>query len=80
MREVTFGPATAAIVPPSAPPGMPTGCGVLHPPRHPYMPAFGATQLDEILTREFPRFGVMARWACSNRSTCSTPRASPRSS
>lgn len=25
-----------------------------------YMPAFGAARLDEILTREFPRFGVMA--------------------
>jgi uncharacterized protein (DUF58 family) len=25
-----------------------------------YMPAFGSNRLDEILTREFPRFGVMA--------------------
>jgi uncharacterized protein (DUF58 family) len=60
IRDIAFGPATAelcrqrAIQHADQLKQFCTRRGIT------YMPAFGASRLGEILTREFPRFGVMA--------------------
>jgi uncharacterized protein (DUF58 family) len=60
LRDVIFGPAMAALCRERAERHAAQVSGFCARRGVTYMPAFGASRLDEILTREFPRFGVMA--------------------
>jgi uncharacterized protein (DUF58 family) len=60
MRDVIFGAELAEICRWRAARHGEQVAGFCAPRGISYMPAFGADRLDEILTREFPRFGVMA--------------------
>jgi uncharacterized protein (DUF58 family) len=60
LRDVTFGPAMAALCRARAERHAAQVKSFCARRGITYMPAFGAARLDEILTHEFPRFGVMA--------------------
>jgi hypothetical protein len=60
LRDVTFNPAMAALCRGRVERHAAQVSGFCSRRGITYMPAFGATRLDEILTREFPRFGVLA--------------------
>jgi uncharacterized protein (DUF58 family) len=60
LRDITFSPAMAALCRERAERHAAQVSGFCARRGIAYMPAFGSTRLDEILTREFPRFGVMA--------------------
>jgi len=58
--EITFGPAAAALCRQRAERHAAQVSGFCVRHGITYMPAFGAARFDEILTNEFPRFGIMA--------------------
>jgi uncharacterized protein (DUF58 family) len=60
MRDVTFTPAIAELCRQRAARHAEQIAAFCARRGITYMPAFGAARLDEIITREFPRFGVMA--------------------
>jgi uncharacterized protein (DUF58 family) len=59
-RDVSFGPAVADLCRQRAARHAEQVASFCTRRGIAYMPAFGATHLEEIVTREFPRFGVMA--------------------
>jgi len=60
LRDVTFNPAMAELCRQRAERHAAQVSGFCARRGVTYMPAFGASRLEEILAREFPRFGVMA--------------------